>query len=120
MNEQIKTARTLVGQVVSTKMQKTIAVLIERRVEHPLEIVERHRLVRRERADDPEPHPLVDQPVEPRQPPHRAANGRAAPLVGAGRSRGRACLGSDARLSHRVASRLPGRTPGAGRRSRRP
>jgi len=33
---QTKTARTLVGQVVSSKMDKTIAVLIERRVEHPL------------------------------------------------------------------------------------
>ena len=36
MNEQTKTARTLVGQVVSTAMDKTIAVVIERRVEHPL------------------------------------------------------------------------------------
>ena len=36
MSEQTKTARTLVGQVVSTKMDKTISVLIERRVEHPL------------------------------------------------------------------------------------
>jgi len=36
MNEEAKTARTLVGQVVSTRMDKTIAVLIERRVEHPL------------------------------------------------------------------------------------
>ena len=36
MSEQAKTARTLVGQVVSTKMDKTISVLIERRVEHPL------------------------------------------------------------------------------------
>ena len=29
-------ARTLVGQVVSDKMQKTITVLIERKVKHPL------------------------------------------------------------------------------------
>ncbi len=36
MSEQTKTARTLTGQVVSTKMDKTISVLIERRVEHPL------------------------------------------------------------------------------------
>jgi small subunit ribosomal protein S17 len=36
MNQETKTARTLVGQVVSTSMDKTIAVLIERRVEHPL------------------------------------------------------------------------------------
>lgn len=36
MNEEAKTARTLVGQVVSTSMDKTIAVRIERRVEHPL------------------------------------------------------------------------------------
>lgn len=31
-----KTRRTLTGQVVSTKMDKTIAVLVERRVEHPI------------------------------------------------------------------------------------
>ena len=36
MTEHTKTARTLVGQVVSTAMDKTIAVVIERRVEHPL------------------------------------------------------------------------------------
>lgn len=36
MSEQTKTARTLVGQVVSNKMDKTISVVIERRVEHPL------------------------------------------------------------------------------------
>lgn len=36
MSEQTRTARTLTGQVVSTKMDKTISVLIERRVEHPL------------------------------------------------------------------------------------
>jgi small subunit ribosomal protein S17 len=35
-DEHKKAARTLVGQVVSNKMDKTIAVLIERRVEHPL------------------------------------------------------------------------------------
>ena len=34
--QQTKTKRTLTGQVVSTKMDKTIAVLIERRVEHPI------------------------------------------------------------------------------------
>lgn len=31
-----KLTRTVVGEVVSNKMDKTIAVLIERRVEHPL------------------------------------------------------------------------------------
>ena len=36
MSESTKAARTLTGQVVSTKMDKTISVLIERRVEHPL------------------------------------------------------------------------------------
>lgn len=36
MNEQTKQPRTLVGQVVSNRMDKTITVLIERRVEHPL------------------------------------------------------------------------------------
>ena len=36
MSEQTKTARTLTGVVASSKMNKTISVLIERRVEHPL------------------------------------------------------------------------------------
>jgi small subunit ribosomal protein S17 len=34
-NEHAKTTRTLVGRVVSNKMQKTINVLIERKVPHP-------------------------------------------------------------------------------------
>ena len=38
MNEQTKTgsARLLSGRVVSNKMQKTITVVIERRIQHPL------------------------------------------------------------------------------------
>ncbi|MCP5199253.1 MAG: 30S ribosomal protein S17 [Gammaproteobacteria bacterium] len=36
MSEENKQPRTLVGQVVSNRMDKTITVLIERRVEHPL------------------------------------------------------------------------------------
>lgn len=37
MNEQSnKVSRTLTGQVVSDKMNKTITVLVERRVKHPL------------------------------------------------------------------------------------
>ena len=36
MSEQRKTQRTLTGRVVSDKMDKTITVLIERRVTHPL------------------------------------------------------------------------------------
>jgi small subunit ribosomal protein S17 len=36
MSEQTKQPRMLVGQVVSNRMEKTITVLIERRVEHPL------------------------------------------------------------------------------------
>jgi small subunit ribosomal protein S17 len=36
MNELVKTPRTLVGQVVSNKMDKSIAVVVERLVEHPL------------------------------------------------------------------------------------
>ena len=36
MSEENKIARTLVGQVVSNRMDKTISVLVERRVEHPL------------------------------------------------------------------------------------
>lgn len=34
--QETKAKRTLTGQVVSTKMDKTIAVLIERKVEHPI------------------------------------------------------------------------------------
>jgi len=38
MNDQVKEAlkRTLIGKVVSDKMDKTVTVLIERRVKHPL------------------------------------------------------------------------------------
>jgi small subunit ribosomal protein S17 len=36
MGREAKAGRTLVGQVVSNKMQKTIAVAVERRVLHPL------------------------------------------------------------------------------------
>jgi small subunit ribosomal protein S17 len=37
MNAEKKSlARTLVGRVVSNKMQKTVTVLVERRVKHPL------------------------------------------------------------------------------------
>ncbi len=36
MSEQAKTHRTLSGQVVSNKMDKTITVVVERKVKHPL------------------------------------------------------------------------------------
>ena len=36
MAEAQKTVRTLTGKVVSNKMDKTITVLIERRVKHPI------------------------------------------------------------------------------------
>ena len=36
MSEQAKIIRTLSGRVVSDKMDKTIVVLIERKVKHPL------------------------------------------------------------------------------------
>ncbi|MDH5547165.1 MAG: 30S ribosomal protein S17 [Gammaproteobacteria bacterium] len=36
MSEQHDTQRTLVGRVVSDKMDKTITVLIERKVPHPI------------------------------------------------------------------------------------
>ncbi len=37
MNEQVqKVRRALVGRVVSDKMDKTVTVLVERRVKHPL------------------------------------------------------------------------------------
>jgi len=35
MTEQAKTQRTLTGKVISNKMDKSITVLIERRVQHP-------------------------------------------------------------------------------------
>lgn len=36
MAEAAKTARTATGKVVSNKMDKTVTVLIERRVKHPI------------------------------------------------------------------------------------
>jgi len=36
VDQQSKEARTVMGKVVSDKMDKTITVLIERRVKHPL------------------------------------------------------------------------------------
>ena len=36
MSDQAKTARSVTGQVTSNKGDKTIAVVIERRVKHPL------------------------------------------------------------------------------------
>lgn len=36
MSEQAKVIRTLTGKVVSNKTQKTITVLVERRVKHPV------------------------------------------------------------------------------------
>jgi small subunit ribosomal protein S17 len=36
MSEQEKTQRTMIGRVVSDKMDKTITVMIERKVRHPL------------------------------------------------------------------------------------
>ena len=36
MTEQKKTGRTLTGRIVSDKMNKTVTVLVERRVTHPL------------------------------------------------------------------------------------
>lgn len=36
MNDQAKVQRALTGRVVSDKMDKTVSVLIERRVKHPL------------------------------------------------------------------------------------
>jgi len=36
MNEQVKQPKTLIGDVVSNKMDKTISVLIQRTVKHPL------------------------------------------------------------------------------------
>jgi small subunit ribosomal protein S17 len=36
MNETNKVVRTLTGRVVSNKMDKTVTVLVERRVKHPV------------------------------------------------------------------------------------
>ncbi len=36
MTTEAKTKRTLVGRVVSNKMEKTVTVLVERRVKHPI------------------------------------------------------------------------------------
>lgn len=36
MNERERSSRTLTGRVVSSRMDKTIAVVVERQVQHPL------------------------------------------------------------------------------------
>ena len=36
MTQKASLTRTLVGRVVSDKMQKTVTVLVERRIQHPL------------------------------------------------------------------------------------
>ncbi|MFA5530765.1 MAG: 30S ribosomal protein S17 [Thiohalomonadaceae bacterium] len=36
MSEQAKQARTVIGRVISDKMDKTVTVLVERRVKHPI------------------------------------------------------------------------------------
>lgn len=36
MNEEVKVKRTLTGRVVSDKMDKTVTVLVERKVKHPM------------------------------------------------------------------------------------
>jgi len=36
MTEQKKVKRTLIGRVVSDKRQKTVTVLVERRIQHPI------------------------------------------------------------------------------------
>lgn len=36
MNEELKQARTITGRVVSNSMDKTVTVLVERKVKHPV------------------------------------------------------------------------------------
>lgn len=36
MNDEVKVKRTLTGRVVSDKMDKTVTVLVERKVKHPM------------------------------------------------------------------------------------
>jgi len=36
MSEEVKTTHTVTGRVISNKMDKTITVLVERRVPHPI------------------------------------------------------------------------------------
>ena len=53
MSEEKKLARTATGSVVSNKMDKTITVLVERRIKHPIY----GKYIRRSKkfhADDPE------------------------------------------------------------------
>ncbi len=54
MSETKKSARTLEGRVVSNKMQKTVTVLLERQVQHPLygKIVRRSTKVHAHDAND--------------------------------------------------------------------
>src|SRR2546427_551101 len=79
-------------------------------VEQLFEIAESERLVDGERADDAEPHALVDQPVE------AGSAGRFPPADALGTT---GC-GKGVRSSHHASSRLPGRTERAGRQSPRP
>ena len=53
MSETQKNARTLEGRVVSNKMQKTVTVLLERQVQHPLygKIIRRSTKVHAHDAD---------------------------------------------------------------------
>lgn len=53
MSETEKNARTLEGRVVSNKMQKTVTVLLERQVQHPLygKIIRRSTKVHAHDAD---------------------------------------------------------------------
>jgi small subunit ribosomal protein S17 len=55
MNEQSKALRTIEGRVVSNKMHKTVTVLLERQVPHPLygKIVRRSTKVHAHDADGP-------------------------------------------------------------------
>ena len=43
MTEQTKVSRNLIGRVISNKMQKSITVLIERKVPHPRQPIRRCR-----------------------------------------------------------------------------
>ena len=57
--------RLVAGDVLRLfQLARVDAQVAVRRLQQPLEIVERQPLVHRQRADDAKPQPLVDQPIE--------------------------------------------------------
>src|SRR5690606_2582784 len=106
------------------RVDRDVAV---RGLEQPLEVIERERLVHRERAHDRQPNALVDHAVERdrhRRVPVNGLQGDALlalvtriALIRPARTRRTAVVRT---LSHRASGRSESRIPPAGRRTRAP